>query len=194
MTKKEIVLLACKLFALLIIVTSFIQIITLFPHLVLDLRSSSLVNKSEAIFHWYVNLFSSTIAIILGIAIWHFAGKLAEKTGISFGADEKISALSIEDIKTVAFSVVGLVLVVRAIPKLSVQIVKYVFLKFDAYAYLYDMAKIKSDWCYDNIYSVIELCLGVWLLFGSRGIAKFIIKMRDIKSDKDKEKGKADIP
>jgi hypothetical protein len=111
-----------------------------------------------------------TLSMILaGILLWAMSRNSAK---IIFGNDDNDNSTgaSVADIQPIAFSLGGLYLVANSIPLSVNQGIFYVlfFLKGSKPD---DMASV-------IIFPFINLCIGLWLLFGSKGIVIFIKKMR----------------
>ena len=107
--------------------------------------------------------------ILAGILLWAMSYHGAK---IIFGREDNDYAIhaSIQDIQVIAFSLGGLYLVVNAIPALLNPGLFYVWFILNG--------KKTDDMASMLIVPFIRLCIGFWLLFGSKGIVVFIKKMR----------------
>jgi hypothetical protein len=111
-----------------------------------------------------------TLSMILaGIFLWAMSRRGAR---IIFGKDDidNTTGASVADIQVIAFSLGGLYLVANAIPALVNQGVFYIW-------FLLKGSKT-DDMASYLIFPFIDLCIGLWLLFGSKGIVVFVKKIR----------------
>lgn len=131
----------------------------------------------------------STLLFASGIILWLYAGKLANYLVPDKEPDKDPPSgdpqIRVEDIQAAAFSLVGLFILVDAAPKL-IQILLNIIL-FSKLQHA-----IPSEWV--NITTitriaelVIQLVLGFWLFFGSRGIVGLLRRLRetDVKDSDD---------
>ena len=116
----------------------------------------------------YIFLFS--IPFVISILLWVFSKKIGSSLAKDISVNVTESSANPEQIREVAFSVVGLTLLVYTFSKLMFWI--YWYASFDP-----DQHQ-KPDFVGLGIVVVTNIILGVWLLFGSRGIANFIHKLR----------------
>jgi hypothetical protein len=88
-----------------------------------------------------------------------------------------VACLTVDEIHAVAFSTLGLYIVVNSFPQVVQEIGTW-------YTFTYGVSANKPKFMsvISTLYLVsimAKMALGIWLLIGSRGIAKFIRKTRD---------------
>jgi len=89
--------------------------------------------------------------------------------------EDEISALSSEDMQTIAFSVVGLLLLTRAFPGLCRVILQISSaLRFKNFSALITRTGILQN----SVVAVVQLALGLYLFLGSKGLSGLWHKMQ----------------
>ena len=89
-------------------------------------------------------------------------------------AEDKISALSSEDAQTIAFSVVGLLLLTKAVPGLF-RVILWIS---DIYSRNLPLAFSKGRLVQEAVVVVVRLALGLYLFLGSKGLSELWHKMQ----------------
>ena len=89
-------------------------------------------------------------------------------------AEDKISALSSEDMQTIAFSVVGLFLLTKAVPGLCRVILQI----SDIYHQNLLLGYVKGKLVQDLVVRVVQFSLGLYLFLGSKGLSGLWHKMQ----------------
>ena len=154
MNKREVAILACRAFALYLIFWLVIQL-EVVSYVWATARGSELSAQRYPLI-----LIPFATAVVLAILVWRKAGWLADRMVAGIPETEaSATTLTAADLQVVAFTVVGLVLLVRTIPRAAT-----VLRRPAEIAYL-------VSW-------LIQLALGVWLLLGSRGIVCVLRKIR----------------
>ncbi|MEW6276602.1 MAG: hypothetical protein AB1556_16015 [Bacillota bacterium] len=176
MTSKDIARLSCKLFSIYTLINA-IKSLNYFVVLPLQGKSGTGMIATTLI----LTALPSTLLFASGIILWLYAGKLAnylvpdkmpDKDPPSGG-----SQIRVEDIQAVAFSVVGIFILVDAAPKLIQIVFNIILLSKLQHA-------IPGDWVNFTTITrivelVIQLILGFWLFFGSRGIVGLLKRLRE---------------
>jgi len=109
--------------------------------------------------------------LICGFALWCSAPLLASFNGNSSGSDVK-AEMSSKNIQIIVFSAIGIFILFNSIPEIIQAAVYYSIGSF---------ALDKQTMTSRNslvISLIIKIALGLWLLFGSRGIVKIIRSVR----------------
>ncbi len=108
--------------------------------------------------------------VLCGGLLWFLSPLLA--SSISKSTDhEDNSAASLFDIQSVAFSIVGLYMIADSLP----HIVRSTIWHFTSDS----LSMGKSSPLFGDVAgSLVEIAIGLWLLFGSRGLVNFITAMR----------------
>jgi uncharacterized BrkB/YihY/UPF0761 family membrane protein len=170
MTKKEFAVLACRIFALYAFLKFIFQIESVICVIwgLMDGRAG-IKDTSGVIFFSF--LLTTLLLLALAIVIWKKAEWLAEK--IFPGKDSAGSKLeiSMSEVQIVAFSVVGLVLIVEALPQIGNLIVDYKMRTSQPYVSMYPFWR-------SVVMHGIEFLLGFGLLFGSKGLAGLLKSFR----------------
>ncbi len=106
---------------------------------------------------------------LCGVLLWFIAPLLASSISKSTVSEDN-SAASLSSIQAVAFSIVGLYMVGDSLP----SIVRSTIWRFTEPT---SMSK-GSPLLGDVMGSLVQVVIGLWLLFGSRGLVNFIKLMR----------------
>lgn len=117
----------------------------------------------------------SALMMISGLMIWYISPALAARLSRDLTQD-KNHVFSIHEMQEVAFSTIGLFILVNALPDLIYQLAVY-------YRVVLHLSDVKSSSLSlaGNLYLIslaIKLLLGIWLLIGSRRIVKIVSAMR----------------
>ena len=160
MTKKEIATLSFKVLSL----YAFIKAIDKLTYLTIDMYEYRF--KDIGVLDYMI--FASPVVLLLlcGGLLWFIAPLLASSISRSTVSEDN-SATSLLSIQMVAFSVIGLYMLADSLPTLVRATIWY-----------FIMTGSRSPLAGDIIGSLVKIVLGLWLLFGSRGIVKFISSMR----------------
>jgi len=116
----------------------------------------------------------SALLLICGIIIWYLSPMMASWISTGLVQDEKYG-FSLDDVQDIAFSAIGLCIVVNTIPDIVNDIGFYCIILFGSNAdkhLVYARATVRVGSL------VIKLVLSMWLLIGSHGIAKIVRAMR----------------
>jgi len=162
MTKKEIATLSFKVLSLYAFVKAIEQLSTLIYNA---------YRVSEIGVAFFIVYASPVILLALcGGLLWFIAPLLASSISKSTVPQDN-SATSLLSIQDVAFSIVGLYMLADSLPR----IVRSTIWHFTSGSV--DMGK-SSPLFGDIAGSLLQVVIGVWLLFGSRGLVNFIASMR----------------
>ncbi len=164
MTKREIATLSFKVLSL----YAFIKAID---------KLSSLINymykyrlSEVGILNFMIFAAPVLLLLLCGGILWFIAPLLASSISKSTAAEDN-SAASLLSIQMVAFSVVGLYMLADSLP----AVVRSIIWHFTTASH--SMGE-RSPLVGDIIGSLVQIVLGLWLLFGSRGLVNFINSMR----------------
>ncbi len=171
MTKHEIASLASKLLGIFSVVQSFRYFQTLGLQLSLSNTDSA---SSESLFAYGITALGFFITLVIGLLLF-FCSK---RTAIMLIGKENDTAVSEQvttnNIQAIAFSVVGVILITMALPRIS----KIILMVWLAYRDSLPRSLVTTQIYIDIFVSLIELALGLWLLFGTSGIINIINKLR----------------
>jgi hypothetical protein len=164
MYKEQIVGLAVRLFAIFL----FLYAVRHTSGLLIFVSEQPQNNVNELLI--FAPLLFSIIAAIL---LWHFPLTVATKIIPDIKSKNKAPALNAAEIEVVAFSVMGLWVLATAIPDVFYWAIFVLRLKS------IELANVTlADSIGNIIATAVELVIGVWLLFGSRGILGLIRGLR----------------
>lgn len=117
------------------------------------------------------------LLLALGLVLWLKAGRIAAYMLPDREEALERAALSIEDVQSTAFSVIGILVLAGAIPQMVQTVSSIVImhnLQYDSknqWFYAHDIVRIAE--------LVVQLIIGIWLFFGSRGIVGLYRRMRE---------------
>ncbi len=164
MAKKEITVLACRIFALF----AFLQFISKVEETI-GVFCGSMTTSSE--FHNEAKilavafLVSAVLILVLAILIWLKAEWLADKILPNADSTKSEIEISLADVQVLAFSIVGLVLIVHALPYIGGLIADYIMTTSKSLRH-HSLSYYRLGTQYG-----IEFVLGVGLFWGAKGLA-----------------------
>lgn len=171
MTKHEIASLTSKLLGIFSVIQSFRYLQTFGMQLGFSNTESA---SSESFFIYGFTLLAFIITLVIGLLLFFYSKRAA----IIFVGKENVSVVSgmvtTSNIQFIAFSVVGVILITMALPKIS----KIILMVWLAYRDSLPRDAVTTQIYIDIFVSLIELALGLWLLFGTSGIINIINKLR----------------
>lgn len=175
MNEKSIANIACKVLAIYVIILgikniSYLLSISLFPYI------SQGFNKSTIIQMIFVSILPSIIYITMGLVLWFKSIKISNYM-IHDNEDILIekSKLDVIELQTVAFSVVGLVILVNLIPDFFRLLSKLLYFKS---GYIPKESVEQLEIKISIIEIIIRFIVGLLLLLKSRGVVGFIKNMQ----------------
>jgi hypothetical protein len=157
MTKREIAILSFKVLS----IYAFISVIDKLPYILESLSRSGVIRENLLMI-----IIPPTILALCGIILWKGSPYLASILCKSTIIQEEPSA-SLKDIQAAAFSVVGLYILANALPE-CVNVMVVYNTSYGDKVFLSQLISIL----------LLKSCLGLLLLFGSRGIVNFVHSMR----------------
>jgi hypothetical protein len=109
------------------------------------------------------------IPIILAIVLWKLAPWIAKKMLAGVEAPEASSPITIEEVQTVAISILGLLFVFETVPGFVANALNYLHtpqlsVDSDFVALSVSASTIKA-----TVMNATKIALGLWLFFGARG-------------------------
>jgi len=122
------------------------------------------------------------LLLLIGAILIIFSQSIAKKITKDEEFDNSLSGLSAKDISSIAFSVIGVVLIVIAIPKIA-QIGANIQLLKQAGEEVPTKIISASTWAY-SIGLTVQAIIGLLLFFGARGLSTiwcFLQKIRPMK-------------
>ena len=139
-------------------------------------------NYSIAIFVQLIG--PSVLLLICGVIIWYLAPVIATKVSKAVGQDDTYG-FSLKDVHDIAFSAIGLFIIVITIPDFVQAIGFYYTIAFlsvgeKTLAYATQTSYLIS--------LIIKFLLGIWLLIGSHRIVNIVRAMRRDEEKEDVEK------
>jgi len=112
------------------------------------------------------------LLILCGVLLWYSAPLLADNIFKSTIQEMK-TEISSADTAVIAFSVVGLFLLANSLPR----IVELIFMYYDVV--VAQVTENRSPLISNIIVTLLKSILGLWFLFDSRRIAKFVFRKNE---------------
>jgi len=151
-------------------------------------NSNYFATNSDKMFkmnYLFIGTFTSFFLLLLvGAILIIFSQKIAKKITKGDEDNNSLSGLSAKDISSIAFSVIGVILIVIAIPKLVQVGANIQFLK-QAGDEMPTRGVLASTWAY-SIGLIVQIIIGLLLFFGARGLSTiwcFLQKIRPMKDN-----------
>jgi hypothetical protein len=171
---------ACKLMALYF----FILSLNFIPNMIISfIFNHSDMYYMQSIIPWLLN---GTMTILAAVLLWIFADKISTIIVKDIPESVDKNELNINIITTIAFTLVGLIVLTNAIPD-TVRMI------FQHYLNLASQLNFKETGMYaDSLARIageaVQVGLGIWLLLGSKGIFSVIKGLRNIGLDRIESK------
>ena len=156
MTKRDVAMLACKIVALYAFYYSTVWL-------------GFLVHSLS------MGIIPAALSLVFGIILWHKAERIADRM---VGTSEEVVSVKFnsEDILAIAFSVVGLVIILSAIPSIFSLVLQYWLSDDLSRAAVFASAQRQAM----MVIYFLEIIVGAWLLLGSRGFVRLIKSVRTV--------------
>ena len=174
MTKHQLAALCCKVLGLYTILVNL-------QTFAMGLGSLSMSSKTEGYaFYMVLSFLANLIALVGGVGLWMFADNLAKRM-VSNGGDETINLAGSPDrAQEIAFSVIGLSILVKTIPNIIRVIIEKLTTNSSERLQFYGGAtKIGQMTISDIAFLAVELGIGLWLVFGVDGFVGMISSLRN---------------
>ncbi len=164
MSKKEVTNLACKLLAIYTIIFGLTG--------GLSNLAFAIGQGSASLREVVITSLGPFVMFVVGMGLWFLSGKLSDYIGNEkqSGKFETSNKKTVEEIQTIAFSVLGLFFIGAALPKAVTPIMLFLApnmgpgLNWQAFGQLLQV--------------VVQLAFGLWLLLGAQGLVNFLKKVR----------------
>jgi hypothetical protein len=180
MTKRETAVLACRLFTIYGLFTflSWAGIVVQGGWSMFRFQPGTSIGEMLLL----IAFVTPTILILFfSIWIWRNADWLASKLLPEPEVSTGESTLNASDLQIVAFSVVGLLVIVEALPQISSIVLEYMY-RTEVAGSRQSVTPILGR---PLVLGIIKLLLGVGLLFGARGLAGFLRTLRTAGTPKE---------
>ncbi|UCZ52167.1 hypothetical protein LGQ02_15125 [Bacillus shivajii] len=119
------------------------------------------------------------IIVGAGVMLWIYAEKLTvfimKKQNINEDSDKQDNKINAYHLQTAAFSVVGLIVLVHAIPQLF-NLIPGLLLLQEQYASI--VSTNMSNSLFHSIGVILQIFIGVYLLFSAKGLSNMLQKVR----------------
>lgn len=174
MQKEEFAYIGCKLLAL-------YWLISAFGLLASFISAVSMLQNTESISYFstaslYFSHLPLAVHIILAVFFWFGANRFVKHI-FSNTYETNSSCVTAHQVQTIAFSVVGLLLIVMSAPEIINLLYKIQLLKeFDSYSETSINVKAKM------VELTLKTLLGVILFFGSKGLSGILLRIRTLGS------------
>lgn len=171
MTKREIAVLACKILAIYVA----LQAVSPLAYGVVSLGDAILRGRWEVQVGQILALILAIVPyVVIGTILWWQANRLATHmvSGMTEAQAPEVKVIE-TDIQPIAFSVVGLLILAEAFAS-AVSLLSTVL--YQNWRSLLASVTLYND----AVETVTRLAVGLWLLLGSRGLAKFLNRVRGL--------------
>lgn len=173
MSEKSIAKIACRVIAIYIMIKG-IEYISCFFSMSLQPYFGQGIDKNMMLQMILGSILPSVILIILGIILWVKATKISD-----YMIDDDVEAnktnINVNELQSAAFSVVGLMILIKLIPEISNLIPRLAYFTGE---YIPKETIVWLEIKISIIGMIIKLIIGLLLLFKSRGLVGFIKKLQ----------------
>ena len=123
--------------------------------------------------------------ILLALILWTQADAISAYM-VRESADDAAPALSVERLQALAFSVMGLYVLTGVLPRLAQAVANLLMVDSSAPNPNADVfTGVSSGYAIGWVSMAVEIALGVWLLFGARGLVYLLANIRHIGRDRE---------
>lgn len=175
MNKKDIAFLWVRLAAIYIFIITLNWLAVGSYQVIVELFFSSTAkgNYSQVI----ISLIPLVILITAGILLWVFSKKISNHLidESKENEREKFEQINLKEIQVIAFSVVGLILLVNAIPEFIYRLASLIAIANDGYGGMRNKIGLYLPIIRDSI----KLIIGFSLFFGAKGLLGILNKARN---------------
>ena len=174
MKKEEFAYIGCKLLALYWLISALNLLAT-------SVTTVSMLQYTESVSYFstvaiYFSHLPLAVNIIFAIFFWFGANRLV-KNIFSNANETNDSCITAHQVQIIAFSVVGLLLIVWSVPEIINLLYKIQLLKeFDSYSETPFSVKAKM------VELILKSLLGILLFFGAKGLSGLLLRIRTLGS------------
>jgi hypothetical protein len=166
MTRQDIAKLACRIIALWLFCQAAIGLYTIFVFILQAVFQSA--NGDNVEFDYAGSIVPALMFLgtfLMGALLWWKSDWISRKMIPDATTTVLVGPITTKDALSVALSVVGILIIVDILPKLC----RVIYVAYKDSEHRQDVKSQASI-----IGDIIKLLLGIWILFGSRGIANLI--------------------
>lgn len=169
MSRLEVAQLICKAIALALFAWAGYLTVTSTLLIVSDMSHS--VDKEEALFRSMVLLIPGASLIVIGFVYWAHSAFLANHMVSRVAVPATSFSVGIQDVMIVAFSTLGVLVLVEAVLDL-VNVVRYAYLG-------YFLSGSEGIWTNHGTWAAVaRAAIAAWLILGASGIARAVLWLR----------------
>jgi hypothetical protein len=136
-------------------------------------------NFTQSILPWF---FTSACMLLTAILLWIFADKLSKAIVKNMPENFESNDMDYNKIAIIAFTVVGLFVITKAVPEMVRLMVTYNTVVDGQLNYR--ETQIYTDVIARIIGEAVRVGLGFWLLLGSKGIFRWVKALRNLGLDR----------
>ncbi|MDD3517923.1 MAG: hypothetical protein PHQ14_06210 [Chromatiales bacterium] len=130
---------------------------------------------------WIIIVAGATSLILVALLLWMFPMAVTRRLLPTDKAQDSVGPWRLEDVQVVAFSVLGVYILVRALPWVVYWIsLRYQIRTSDQPEFAFGAQERENA---RLLMAVFEVGLGFWLLFGARGLVGMLRWFRSLGSD-----------
>ncbi|OIJ15560.1 hypothetical protein BKP35_00770 [Anaerobacillus arseniciselenatis] len=176
---RKIAFIGLRLLAIYILLQSLLHLARVANYYVLPLFYDSLMQYNANSVNAWFNLAPFFVLLMFSILLWIFAKKISSFLLLpDQESDQSDMQISATEIQSIAFSAIGLFLIVNTLPQLFSMIPEYIQIK-DVANHLID-PRLKYGFWFGVIEKIVQLVLGIALFLGSRGLVGLVRKIRSL--------------
>ncbi len=174
---RKIAFIGLRLLAIYILLQSLLHLARVTNYYVLPLFYDSLMPYNETWVNVLFNLAPFLVLLIVSFLLWFFADKLSLFLMLpDQKCDQSDTQINAVEIQSIAFSAIGLFIIVTTLPLFISMIPNYIQIN-DVADHLIN-PKLKYEFRFGLIEKLVQLNLGIALFFGSRGLVGLVRKIR----------------
>lgn len=171
---KEIAKIACRIISIFMGIQFLSRLQFIVPFVV---SYESQPADKQFLWAFIGNIAAWFIYLLVAVILWVFAENISKKMiGKNETAEESFK-IEAEEIQSVAFPIVGLVVLVNSIPKIVIVVSNLIMLSSESRSMLPE--NIITDYTSQIIGFSAQMLIGIFLFFGSKVIVRALKKSRE---------------
>ncbi|MGP4079824.1 hypothetical protein ACTWQL_07890 [Pseudalkalibacillus sp. R45] len=183
MTQKSFTFIALRIFAVYILIQSFMDLSQIVNYYLIPIYYEELQELSQVNMLHYLGPF--LVQLVISIVLWLCADKLSrlfipkyKEVGNQLEPNQNQMSLNVHQFQVAAVSIVGLAFIVHTLPSFFTLVQNWLDIKELGVNYV--DPRMKGELLFSFLEKLLRLALGFILFFGSRGLVGLLKRIREI--------------
>ncbi|WLD94432.1 hypothetical protein [Alkalihalobacillus sp. AL-G] len=184
MTQKDFAFIALRIFAVYILIQSFIDLSHIVNYYLIPIYYEELQELVQTnVINMLLHLGPFLVQLVMSIVVWLYADKLSrlfipeyKDVGNQEEPNQNQMSLSVHQFQVAAVSIVGLAFIVHTLPSFFSLVQNWLNIKEVGVGYV--DPRMKGELLFSFLEKLLRLVLGFVLFFGSRGLVGLLKRIR----------------